>query len=181
MRRPVDAARIRRFMRELGGEAERDVRLYFTGGATAVLLGWRTGTIDVDVVDVKMEPETDRLFRAFPRLKDKLEINVELASPDQFIPELSDWRDRSAFIAQEGRLSFYHYDFYSQALAKIQRGHAQDRDDVRQMIDRGLIDRQELRRRFEEIEPHLYRFPAIDPAAFRRAVEEAIEIEEIET
>ncbi|MBW8875394.1 MAG: hypothetical protein JF614_10575 [Acidobacteria bacterium] len=89
MRRPVDAARIRRFMRELGGEAERDVRLYFTGGATAVLLGWRTGTIDVDVVDVKMESETDRLFRAFPRLKDKLEINIELASPDQFIPELS--------------------------------------------------------------------------------------------
>ncbi len=76
-------------MRELGGEAERDVRLYFTGGATAVLLGWRTGTIDVDVVDVKMESETDRLFRAFPRLKDKLEINIELASPDQFIPELS--------------------------------------------------------------------------------------------
>jgi hypothetical protein len=175
MRRPVDAARIRRFMRELGGEAERDVRLYFTGGATAVLLGWRTGTIDVDV---KVEPETDRLFRAFPRLKDKLEINIELASPDQFIPELSGWRDRSAFIAQEGRLSFYHYDFYSQALSKIQRGHAQDRDDVRQMIDRGLINRQELRRRFEEIEPHLYRFPAIDPAAFRRAVAEAIGIEQ---
>ncbi|HEX3552020.1 MAG TPA: DUF6036 family nucleotidyltransferase [Thermoanaerobaculia bacterium] len=178
MRRPVDAERIRRFMRELGGEAERDVRLYFTGGATAVLLGWRTGTIDVDV---KLEPETDRLFRAFPRLKEKLEINIELASPDQFIPELPGWRDRSAFIAQEGRLAFYHYDFHSQALSKIQRGHAQDRDDVRQMIDRGLIDRQELRRRFEEIEPHLYRFPAIDPAAFRRAVAEALEIDAPET
>jgi len=171
MRRPLDAQRIRRFMRDLGEEAERDVRLYFTGGATAVLLGWRAGTIDVDV---KLEPETDRLFRALPRIKDKLEINIELASPDQFIPELSGWRERSAFIGREGRLSFYHYDFYAQALSKIQRGHAQDRTDVGQMIDRGLVDRQELRRRFEEIEPQLYRFPAIDPAAFRRSLEEVL-------
>ncbi len=169
MRRPVDAERIRRFMRELGGEAERDVRLYFTGGATAVLLGWRPSTIDVDV---KFEPETDRLFRALPRIKEKLELNIELASPDQFIPEIPGWQDRSAFIAREGRLSFYHYDFYAQALSKIQRGHAQDSSDVLQMIERGLVDPHELRRRFEEIEPHLYRFPAIDPVAFRRALEE---------
>jgi hypothetical protein len=172
MRRPVDADRIRRFMRELGDEAEKDVRLYFTGGATAVLFGWRQSTVDVDV---KLEPESDRLFRALPRIKEKLEINVELASPDQFIPELPGWQERSAFIAREGRLSFYHYDFYAQALAKIQRGHSQDRIDVRQMIDRGLISREELRRRFEDIEPRLYRYPAIDPAVFRRAVEEALQ------
>ena len=172
MRRPLDAERIRRFMRELGEEAERDVRLYFTGGATAVLLGWRQGTIDVDV---KLEPETDRLFRALPRIKEELELNVELASPDQFIPELAGWRERSTFIGREGGLSFYHYDFYAQALSKIQRGHAQDRADVREMIDRGLIERQELRCRFEEIEPQLYRYPAIDPAAFRQSLEEALQ------
>lgn len=171
MRRPVDAERLRRFMRELGAEADRDVRLYFTGGATAVLFGWRTSTIDVDV---KVEPETDRLFRALPRIKEKLEINIELASPDQFIPALSGWQERSAFIAREGRLSFFHYDFYGQALSKIQRGHSQDLTDVRQMIERELIDRQQLRRRFEEIEPQLYRFPAIDPEAFRKALEEAL-------
>jgi hypothetical protein len=172
MRRPVDAERIGRFMRELGGEAEKDLRLYFTGGATAVLIGWRSNTLDVDV---KVDPESDRIFRAFPRLKEKLEINIELAAPDQFIPELPGWQERSVFIAREGRLSFYHYDFYAQALSKIQRGHSQDRGDVRQMLERGLIDRQELRRRFEQIEPELYRFPAIDPAAFRRALEEALQ------
>jgi len=175
MRRPVDAERIGRFMRELGGEAEKDLRLYFTGGATAVLIGWRSNTLDVDV---KVDPESDRIFRAFPRLKEKLEINIELAAPDQFIPELPGWQERSVFIAREGRLSFYHYDFYSQALSKIQRGHSQDLGDVRQMLERGLIDRQELRRRFEQIEPELYRFPAIDPAAFRRALEEALQQEE---
>jgi hypothetical protein len=158
-------------MRELGREAEGDVRLYFTGGATAVLLGWRLSTIDVDI---KMEPESDRLFRALPRIKDKLEVNIELAAPDQFIPEIPGWKERSLFIAREGRLSFYHYDFYAQALSKIQRGHAQDLADVREMMARGLVEREELRRRFEQIEPHLYRYPAIDPAAFRRSLEEAL-------
>jgi len=171
MRRAVDAERIRRFMRELGSEADRDVRLYFTGGATAVLLGWRSSTIDVDI---KMEPDVDRLFRALPRLKEELEINVELAAPDQFIPEIPGWRDRSVFITREGRLSYYHYDYFSQALSKIQRGHAKDLADVREMMDRGLIDRTELRRRFEEIEPQLYRYPAIDPKAFRTALEQAL-------
>jgi hypothetical protein len=40
------------------------------------------------------------------------------------------------------------------------------------MMERGLVDRHELRRRFEEIESYLYRYPAIDPVAFRRALEE---------
>jgi hypothetical protein len=158
-------------MRELGGEAEKDLRLYFTGGATAVLFGWRSSTLDVDI---KVDPESDRIFRALPRIKEKLEINIELAAPDQFIPAIPGWEERSAFIAREGRLSFYHYDFYAQALSKIQRGHEQDRGDVRQMLNRGLIDRDELRRRFEQIEPQLYRFPAIDPAVFRNALEEIL-------
>lgn len=171
MRRPVDEERIRRFMSELGGEADQEGRLYFTGGATAVLLGWRSNTIDVDI---KMEPETDPLFRALPRIKDKLQINVELAAPDQFIPEVPGWQERSSFIGRQGRLSFYHYDFYAQALSKIERGHAKDREDVREMISRGLVDRGELLRRFEQIEPQMYKYPAIDPKRFRSSLEEVL-------
>jgi hypothetical protein len=40
------------------------------------------------------------------------------------------------------------------------------------MLERGLIERGEVRSRFAEIEPELYRFPAVDPADFRRSVEE---------
>jgi hypothetical protein len=169
MRRPVDAERIRAFMRALGAEADRPGRVYLTGGATAVLVGWRETTIDVDL---KLEPESDRLLRAIVRLKELLEVNVELAAPDQFIPELPGWRERSAFVAREGHLDFHHYDLYAQALAKIERGHAQDETDVEAMLSRGLIDRAELRRLFAEIEPVLFRFPAIDARAYRRAVEE---------
>ena len=102
MRELADASRIRRFMEAWSREADAPARVYFTGGATAVLMGWRATTIDVDV---KLVPETDRLLRAIPRLKEDLRLNVELASPADFIPVPAGWEDRSAFIAQEGALS----------------------------------------------------------------------------
>jgi hypothetical protein len=171
MRELTDAERLRRFMRALGEAADRDTRVYFTGGATAVLLGWRAATIDADVLFV---PESDRLYRAVAGLKDELRMNVEVASPAHFIPEVPGWQDRSPFIAREGRVSFHHYDLYAQALAKVERGHRQDREDVREMLGRGLVDRDRLRACYEQIEPQLHRYPAVDPASFRRALEEAL-------
>jgi hypothetical protein len=49
MRELADADRIRLFMRALGEASAESARVYFTGGATAVLFGWRSSTIDVDV------------------------------------------------------------------------------------------------------------------------------------
>jgi len=158
-------------MKALSVEAERPARVYLTGGATAVLLGWRKSTIDVDIDIV---PEQDKLLRSISRLKEDLMINVELASPAHFIPELPGWKERSVFIAQEGHVGFYHYDFYAQALAKIERGHTQDVSDVEQMLQRGLIRPKLLRTLFEEIFESLYRYPAIDPESFRRAFEETL-------
>jgi hypothetical protein len=67
-------------------------------------------------------------------------------------------------------LDFHHYDFYSQALAKLERGHAKDLDDVRHMAQRGLIERNRLLEFYDAVAPHLYRYPAIDPPSFRKAV-----------
>ena len=58
MRGLADADRLRRFLRELAREAEADAAVYLTGGATAVLLGWRASTIDADIL---MVPEQDSL------------------------------------------------------------------------------------------------------------------------
>ena len=171
MREVADAGHIRRLMDALGANAEQDARIYFTGGATAVLIGWRATTIDVDL---KIVPETDQLLQAIPPLKERLSINVELASPADFIPELPGWKDRSIYLAQGGRISFYHYDLYAQALAKIERGHTQDRDDVQHMLRRGLIEPASIRRYFELIEPLLFRYPAIDPPSFRQALDDML-------
>ncbi|HTO88987.1 MAG TPA: DUF6036 family nucleotidyltransferase [Thermoanaerobaculia bacterium] len=170
MREPVDADRIRDFARALGSRARDEVRVYLTGGATSVLRGWRPTTIDIDL---KIVPDSDPLLFALPELKKRYRVNVELASPDDFIPELSGWQDRSIFTAREGTVSFFHYDPYSQALAKLERGHDQDLRDVRRMLEEGLVEPKQLLDFFEQIEPRLYRFPAIDPRAFRRAVEAA--------
>ncbi len=170
MRQVADVDRIRRFMQVFGAAAEVATRVYFTGGATAVLLGWRESTIDVDI---KVEPDTDALFRAIPRIKESLQLNVELASPVDFIPVRPGWQDRSPFIAQEGLAAFHHFDPYAQALAKVERGHAQDLTDVREMLSRGLIDSAGAWQYFASIEPQLYRYPAVDPQSFRRSVEEA--------
>lgn len=171
MRELADAKRVQAFMRKLGAESKNPARVYFTGGATAVLLGWRPTTIDLDVC---IEGEEDPLLRCIPRLKEELRINVELASPPDFIPELPGWRERSIFVTREGKVDFFHFDPYSQALAKIERGHSLDRKDVREMIGRGLVDPEKLGGLFQQIEPELFRYPAIDPKSFRRAVEKTL-------
>jgi len=156
-------------MAAFGAAAEARARVYLTGGATAVLLGWRPSTIDVDL---KLVPEHDALLRAIPALKETLHINVELASPADFIPVAPGWEDRSPFVADVGRLSFYHFDLYAQALAKVERGHAQDLGDVRELLARRLIEPGRALEYFERIEPELYRYPALHGPSFRSAVEE---------
>jgi hypothetical protein len=171
VRELADAPRLRRFLEELAREADGDVEIFLTGGATAVLLGWRESTIDADVLFV---PDRDALYRALPRLKEELQLNVEIVSPAHFIPELPGWRERCLWIDSRGRARFYHYDPYAQALAKIERGHAQDRVDVAQFLERGLVVPDRLRELFSAIEPRLHRYPSLDPASFRRRVEEAL-------
>lgn len=171
MRELADDERIRRLLGALGAFADEETVVYLTGGTTAVLEGWRGSTVDVDVL---IEPESDALLRALARLKDELAINVELASPADFIPLPAGWRERSPFVAREGAVTFRHFDFTAQALAKLERGHDRDLADVRAMVERGLVDPAALRAAFEEIEGELHRFPAIDPAAFRRRVDEQV-------
>ena len=150
-------------MRRLGEAAQGPGRIYLVGGASAVLVGWRDTTVDVDV---KLAPEPAGVFQAIAQAKEALNMNVELAAPDDFIPPLPNWQARSQFVAQHGPVAFFHYDFYAQALAKIERDHEMDRRDVRAMHLRGLIEAKTLAAMFDAIEPSLPRYPAIDAASF---------------
>src|SRR5688572_845753 len=163
MRQLADASRIDSVIERLGRSARSSLRVYLTGGATAVLHGWRTTTIDVDL---KLVPDSDEILRALPLLKEELQVNLELAAPDQFIPPLPGWEERSLFIRQVGSVAFYHYDPYAQALAKIERGHEQDVEDASRMVRDGLVEKNRLLQLFAAIEPELFRYPAIDPPSF---------------
>jgi hypothetical protein len=159
---------ILRLMQAFGRYARGPGRVFFTGGATAVMKGWRDATVDVDI---KLDPEPAGTFEAIARIKEELALNVELASPDQFIPDPPASASRAEFIRREGAVEFYHYDLYAQALAKIERGHARDLVDVTAMVNTGAIDPERLTDLFAAIEPALMRFPAISAKAFRAKLE----------
>ena len=167
-----NAAKVRHFMRHVGERATSPGRIYLVGGASAVLIGWRDTTVDVDL---KLDPEPGGVFEAIARAKDELDMNVELAAPDDFIPALPDWRERSVFVVRHGVVDFLHYDFYAQALAKIERGHDLDLQDVAAMRRRGLIEGPRLGAFFRAIEGDLLRFPVIDATDFAHRVQHAME------
>lgn len=167
-RHPATADDVLRLMRAMGQHARGPGRVYFTGGATAVMKGWRDATVDIDI---KLDPEPAGAFEAIARIKEELALNVELASPDLFIPDPPGSTDRAEFIRREGAVDFYHYDLYAQALAKIERGHGRDLLDVTAMVTTGAIDSSRLAELFAAIEPGLVRFPAISAPAFRARLE----------
>jgi len=61
MRPNVDAQKIEQLMQALGREAQGSGCIYFTGGATALLIGWRSSTIDVDI---RLDTEPLGIFQA---------------------------------------------------------------------------------------------------------------------
>lgn len=69
MRDLADAERVARVARELGRVVPAGTRMYLTGGATAVLEGWRTSTVDIDV---RFGPDSDIALRRIAELKEEL-------------------------------------------------------------------------------------------------------------
>ncbi|MFN0059608.1 MAG: DUF6036 family nucleotidyltransferase [Planctomycetota bacterium] len=166
MRDTVTFLQIEALMRELGRRVREPARVYFVGGTTAVMFGWRASTIDIDV---RLEP--DRAILAhIPELKRELRLNIELASPADFVPELPGWEARSIFIAQHGLVTFLHYDFYGQILAKIERGFEQDLSDADAMARGGHFEANRLLELFRAVEGEFIRFPAIDHARLGQKV-----------
>ena len=126
-----------------------------------MLIGWRQTTIDVDL---KFHPEPAGIFEKIPELKNELNINIELAAPDDFVPALPGWKDRSQWIVTHNQVDFYHFDFYTQALSKLERDHAKDRSDVAEMIAADLVEPKKLLELYQQLTPEqLGRYPAIEP------------------
>jgi hypothetical protein len=168
MRAPVDADRLQAFLEELSRAASESTRLYLTGGASQLLRGFRDATLDIDLT---FEPESDGLLRSMVSLKETLNINVEIVSPAHFVPALPGWRDRCEFAIQMGKLAVFHFDPYTQALAKLERGHTRDTEDVQALVHTGLVDPARLRALFAEVQSELFRYPALDPKSLLAAVD----------
>ena len=154
-------------MQALGAHVLGFGSIYFVGSATALLYGWRESTVDIDIA---LAPEPKGLFQAIEHIKRSLGVNIELASPDQFVPPLPGWQTRSHFIARIGPIDFYHYDLYTQALAKLSRGHARDLDDVQCMVQSGEVLPSELLRLFDQVRDEVVRYPGLDAERLRTRI-----------
>jgi hypothetical protein len=118
VRDAADAERIRSLARELGRAVAPGTKMYLTGGATAVLEGWRKSTVDIDV---RFEPDSDAALNRIGEIKERLAVDMELASPLDFLPPLDGWRERSIFRFREGNLEVF--DFAAAAVRR-NRGRA---------------------------------------------------------
>jgi hypothetical protein len=169
MRRSVTREVLDDLMKELARSApgRRLYHVYFVGGGTAVHAGWRAATIDADVC-----ADDDRVFRDIQNIKERLDLNIEFARPEDFVPALAGSEDRHVFIRTVGRVSFYHYDPYAQLLAKLVRGFRQDLEDARNFVRSDMVDPGRFRSLVRGIKPAAYaKYPALTRAAVLEAVE----------
>ena len=140
------------------------------GGGTAVLSGWRPTSIDADL----FAPD-ESVFRDIQGIKERLNVNVEFARPEHFVPALPDSESRHVFIETVDRVSYYHYDPYAQVFSKIVRGFERDIDDARQFLRAGMVEPERLRGLVQQIPPSEYaKYPNLSQDAVRQAVEDFV-------
>jgi uncharacterized nucleotidyltransferase DUF6036 len=168
VRRSLSREGLRKLMRELARTAPRrgSHRVFFVGGGTAVLEGWRESTIDADLYS-----DTEGVFRDVQGIKERLNVNIEFARPEDFVPPLAGTAGRHVLVETIGNVSFYHYDPYAQLLSKVVRGFDRDMRDARSFLASGRVDAARFRALVNEIPDAAY---AKYPALSREAVGEAV-------
>ncbi len=150
MRPNVDKARIEDFLKNLGRSFPKPGRLYLVGGAALVHLGVRTGsTMDIDI-EISGENEGE-MIEAIRRLIRQMNVNVEFASPRDFMPLPKHWLTQSQYVGRYGAIDVFYFDFYSIALSKMQRGSTLDINDVKLLLQQGVITLEGLDAAYQEV------------------------------
>jgi hypothetical protein len=169
VRRSLTRERLLELMKALARSAPRrgSYRVFFVGGGTAVLAGWRDSTIDADLYS-----DTEAIFNDVQAIKERLQLNIEFARPEDFVPALAGSGSRHVLVETIGKVSFYHYDPYAQLLSKIVRGFNRDMLDAFSFVTSGMVDPKRFRSLVQAIPEAAY---AKYPALSRRAVLEAVD------
>jgi hypothetical protein len=168
MRRSVDRAALRELMAELARSAPSGGRhrVYLVGGGTAVLQGFRSSTIDVD-----LHTDEHSIFREIQSIKERLRLNIELVRPENFVPPLAGTNERHVFIETIGPVSWFHYDPYAQLLSKLVRGFSKDLEDARNLVRSGMVELSRFRQLVREIPSEAWTsYPSLSPSAVATVV-----------
>lgn len=127
----------------------RHVRFYLVGGTVLIDLGLRAATLDVADADDPMA--LSDLEQAIRTLKNELDVNVEPASPADFLPIPSTALGRSRYIGRYGNVSVYYYHLASLVIAKAARGLEQDLADVERLVRAGEVEWQDVEETWLEV------------------------------
>jgi len=169
VRNRLTRASLKALMEALSRSAHKGsiYKVYLVGGGTAVQAGWRDSTIDAD-----LHADRDEIFRDIQNIKERLQLNVKFARPEDFVPPLAGSEDRHVFIGKVGNVSYYHYDPYAQLLSKIIRGFARDLADAESFLASGMVDGENFRKLVDAVPESVY---AKYPALSRQAVLEVVD------
>jgi hypothetical protein len=156
MRQRVGKVEIEQFLIQVG-RTHQAGRLYLTGGAALVHRGIRPGqTLDIDI-QITIDPA--QLMSQVVQLKQRMNINIEFASPGDFMPLPIQWDARSEFIKRYGQVDIFYFDWYSIALSKMQRASQQDVIDVQSLVVQQFVDVNELDLLYQDVLNKIGRSP----------------------
>src|SRR6266699_4526806 len=148
MRQTVGQQEIEQFLVQVG-RTRQPGRLYLTGGAALVHRGIRPGqTLDIDI-QITVDPVN--LTTQIAQLKQQLNMNIEFASPADFMPLPDQWETRSPFIKRYCQVDVFYLDWYSLDFFKMQRANRQDVVDVQLLVRQGFVDVTELDRLYQNV------------------------------
>ena len=165
-------------MKELARSApgRRSYRVFLVGGGSAVHAGWRASTIGADLYC-----DREEIFRDIQEIKERLQLNVEFARPEDFVPELTGSEKRHVFIETVGKVSFFHYDPYAQLLSKVVRGFNRDLLDAESFLASGMVEAKRFRTLVHRIPEAAYaRYPSLSRQSVREAVDDFLDAYESE-
>ena len=135
MRPPVSRERIEILLCWLGEHYKHPARLYLVGGATLVYEGLRSQTMDVDLDIEDAGNKRPELLAVLREARNALDINIGEAAPSDFIPLPAGYAERHQFVGRYGEVDIFHFDLYSMALSKVERGRRQDQLDVIALLE----------------------------------------------
>jgi hypothetical protein len=154
----VDAQILVAFLQHLGKSYQHTGTIYLVGGSSLLLVTSKASTFDIDLqFSIPVEYHAE-FIECIHRISREMQIPIEQASPDEFIPLPAGYENRHRYIGRYGNLEVFHFDFYSVALGKLNRGTEKDFSDIAQMIQAGVIRLPELETYFQEILPKLDSF-----------------------
>lgn len=167
MRPNVDRQAIERFLTELGRQFRQPGRVYLAGGAALVHAGIRPGT-SATTQDIDLDVASGDMYQVIHQLKQQLNINVEFASPRDFLPLPHDWQSLSRYVGRYGAIEVFYFDFYSLALSKILRGNTRDVQDVALLLQQQHITLAELDQAAQEVATQMGKgsYKRLDPNDF---------------